>query len=60
MIWYLYEYSFLIMIILYLWLQKVWTEYKVFDGRIYYYNYISKQFSWEKLDDLKFKVEVRV
>lgn len=59
-LWYLYENSFSIMIILYPWLQKVWTEHKAPDGRTYYYNHISKQSSWEKPDDLKSKAEVRV
>lgn len=35
-----------------------WTEHKAPDGRLYYYNSVSKQSSWEKPDELKTKAEV--
>lgn len=35
-----------------------WTEHKAPDGRIYYYNTITKQSLWEKPDELKDAAEV--
>lgn len=35
-----------------------WSEHKSPDGRVYYYNSVSKQSSWEKPDDLKTPAEV--
>lgn len=35
-----------------------WTEHKAPDGRIYYYNGITKQSSWQKPDQLKTPAEV--
>lgn len=35
-----------------------WSEHKSPDGRIYYYNSITKQSSWEKPDELKTVIEV--
>lgn len=35
-----------------------WTEHKSPDGRIYYYNNVTKQSSWEKPDELKTMAEV--
>jgi len=35
-----------------------WTEHKAPDGRIYYYNNLTKQSSWEKPDELKTSAEV--
>lgn len=34
-----------------------WSEHKAPDGRIYYYNSITKQSSWEKPDELKTPAE---
>lgn len=34
-----------------------WTEHKAPDGRVYYYNSITKQSSWEKPDELKTPAE---
>ncbi|KAI8050250.1 hypothetical protein BDF22DRAFT_696288 [Syncephalis plumigaleata] len=33
--------------------QDVWTEHKAPDGKIYYYNRVTKQSAWEKPDELK-------
>jgi hypothetical protein len=38
---------------------SVWTEHKAGDNRIYYYNSITKQSSWEKPDELKTPAEAR-
>ena len=38
--------------------QKVWTEHKAPDGRMYYYHTESKISSWQKPDELKSKAEV--
>lgn len=35
-----------------------WTEHKAPDGRVYYYNNVTKQSSWEKPDELKTPTEV--
>lgn len=35
-----------------------WTEHTAPDGRLYYYNSVTKQSSWEKPDELKTKTEV--
>lgn len=35
-----------------------WTEHKAPDDRLYYYNSVTKQSSWEKPDELKTKTEV--
>lgn len=35
-----------------------WTEHKAPDGRIYYYNSVTKQSSWQKPDQLKTPAEV--
>ncbi len=35
-----------------------WTEHKAPDGRVYYYNSVTKQSLWEKPDDLKTTAEV--
>lgn len=37
-----------------------WSEHKAPDGRIYYYNSVSKQSLWEKPDDLKTPAEVNL
>lgn len=36
-----------------------WTEHKAPDGRVYYYNSVTKQSSWQKPDQLKTPAEVR-
>jgi pre-mRNA-processing factor 40 len=38
--------------------KTLWTEHKAPDGRIYYYNSISKESRWEKPDELKSSPEV--
>lgn len=38
--------------------RKEWTEHKAPDGRIYYYNLVTKQSLWEKPDELKSPSEV--
>lgn len=35
-----------------------WTEHRAPDDRLYYYNSVTKQSSWEKPDELKTKTEV--
>ncbi|KAG8182480.1 hypothetical protein JTE90_020398 [Oedothorax gibbosus] len=35
-----------------------WTEHKAPDGRIYFYNHVTKQSSWEKPDELKSQSEL--
>lgn len=35
-----------------------WTEHKAPDGRLYYYNSVTKQSAWDKPDELKTKSEV--
>lgn len=35
-----------------------WSEHKAPDGRVYYYNSITKQSSWQKPDQLKTPAEV--
>lgn len=37
-----------------------WSEHKAPDGRIYYYNSVTKQSLWEKPDELKTAAEVRI
>ncbi|XP_018025911.1 pre-mRNA-processing factor 40 homolog B isoform X2 [Hyalella azteca] len=37
---------------------SVWTEHKAGDNRIYYYNSVTKQSSWEKPDELKTPAEL--
>lgn len=37
-----------------------WSEHTAPDGRIYYYNSVTKQSLWEKPDELKTAAEVRV
>ncbi|KAJ8982596.1 hypothetical protein NQ317_005068 [Molorchus minor] len=37
---------------------ELWTEHKAPDGRIYYYNSVTKQSSWQKPDQLKTPVEL--
>ena len=39
--------------------KTLWSEHKAPDGRIYYYNSISKESRWEKPDELKSSTEVR-
>lgn len=39
--------------------KTLWSEHKAPDGRIYYYNSISKESRWEKPDELKTSTEVR-
>ena len=38
--------------------QSQWSEHKAPDGRVYYYNNITKQSLWEKPDELKTTAEV--
>ncbi|UJR14795.1 hypothetical protein I4U23_001783 [Adineta vaga] len=38
--------------------KSLWSEHKAPDGRIYYYNAISKESRWDKPDELKSSVEV--
>lgn len=38
-------------------LSNEWSEHKSPDGRVYYYNSITKQSSWEKPDELKTPTE---
>ncbi|XP_053638791.1 pre-mRNA-processing factor 40 homolog A isoform X5 [Cherax quadricarinatus] len=38
--------------------KNVWTEHKAPDGRIYFYNTLTRQSSWEKPDELKTPVEL--
>ncbi|CAF0817673.1 unnamed protein product [Adineta ricciae] len=38
--------------------KTLWSEHKAPDGRIYYYNSISKESRWEKPDELKSSTEV--
>lgn len=40
--------------------QCEWSEHKSPDGRIYYYNTVTKQSAWEKPDELKTPAEVSV
>ncbi|CAN8020805.1 unnamed protein product [Ixodes persulcatus] len=35
-----------------------WTEHKAPDGRVYFYNHVTKQSSWEKPDELKTHTEL--
>ncbi|XP_064456201.1 pre-mRNA-processing factor 40 homolog B-like [Ornithodoros turicata] len=35
-----------------------WTEHKAPDGRVYFYNHVTKQSSWEKPDELKTQAEL--
>ncbi|KAF2347490.1 FF domain [Trinorchestia longiramus] len=37
---------------------SVWTEHKAGDNRVYYYNSVTKQSSWEKPDELKSPAEL--
>lgn len=37
--------------------QGAWAEFKSPDGRIYYYNHVTKQSSWDKPDELKSQAE---
>lgn len=38
--------------------QCEWSEHKSPDGRVYYYNTVTKQSAWEKPDELKTPAEV--
>ena len=38
---------------------SAWGEHKAPDGRIYFYNSVTKESSWEKPDDLKSPQEVK-
>ncbi|XP_045602652.1 pre-mRNA-processing factor 40 homolog A isoform X3 [Procambarus clarkii] len=38
--------------------KSVWTEHKAPDGRIYFYNTVTRQSSWEKPDELKTPAEL--
>ncbi|XP_066990586.1 pre-mRNA-processing factor 40 homolog A-like isoform X1 [Macrobrachium rosenbergii] len=38
--------------------KNVWTEHKAPDGRIYFYNTVTRQSSWEKPDELKTPAEL--
>ena len=38
--------------------QNDWTEHKSPDGRVYFYNTVTKQSVWEKPDDLKSSTEL--
>ncbi|XP_042206058.1 pre-mRNA-processing factor 40 homolog A-like isoform X2 [Homarus americanus] len=38
--------------------KSVWTEHKAPDGRVYFYNTLTRQSSWEKPDELKTSAEL--
>lgn len=40
--------------------QGEWSEHKSPDGRVYYYNNVTKQSAWEKPDELKTPAEVNL
>src|SRR5579884_3866369 len=37
-----------------------WTQHTTDDGRVYYYNEVTKQSSWEKPDELKTELEKKL
>jgi len=39
---------------------KAWTEHTSEDGRVYYYNQVTKQSSWDKPEDLKSELEKKL